>query len=104
MAKRFFFVSAGVLCLMLAAAIGFHMGSATAKAQNSPTMSPTIAGFAIDGTKGNFFVIGPDGTVYQNSASLSEPAWVKGHYWNGSTVPTNESTWGATKQEFKPKD
>ena len=35
MAKRFFFVSAGVLCLMVAVAIGFRLGASRASATNT---------------------------------------------------------------------
>ena len=42
--KRFMYLSIGVMCLMLSAAIGFHMGNRDARAQ-----SGMVQGFSFDG-------------------------------------------------------
>ena len=133
MAKRFFFVSAGVLCLMLAAAVGFHMGSTSARASYVLTTTGIRAingaSYLLDENNQVWEFPGPDGT-WTRAATYDPPvpienikfwnggelitwgnvAWREGGGWHncgpwpGGTVPTNQSTWGATKEQFKPKD
>lgn len=104
MAKRFFFVSAGVLCLMASALIGFLIGGQAVKAQ----APEPITGYRI-GTGGTLphFVMLSNGDLYQrNTSGMSftnpAPTFV-GNYW-GDTVPTAESTWGTIKDQYKGKD
>lgn len=79
MARRFMLVSIGILCLMLAALIGFHIGNGSVRAQ-APEGGP-IVGFVWEGAVHH--VILANGDMYSNSANLRGPAEFIGNIWTG---------------------
>jgi hypothetical protein len=103
--KRFMFLSIGVLCLAVAALIGFYIGSHQVIAQTPPQ----AMGFCAT-TYGAycFYMILPNGDtysreiceVYPNVYCATKPVNYMGNYWEGATA-TNKSTWGGVKQDFK---
>lgn len=105
--KRFVFLSIGVLCLMLSALIGFHIGSESAQAQAQPPQA--IAGLAqwlgyMD------FVMLDNGDLYWNNRGAqhvpySAPATYLGNFWTGEMgpVPTSPNTWGGVKGKYEGK-
>jgi len=90
-AKRFFFVSAGLLCLALA----YHFGAASATAQ--------ISGNTVAAASGGF-VVAANGNVYADPALISPTnaaQWVlAGNVFSGPT-PTSQGTWGELKARYR---
>lgn len=99
MAKRFAFVSFGILCLMLAALVGFHIGSRSAQAQ-SPER--TIVGVTHAGDISRIFVVTSNGDLYAGRDRLETPLNRWGNVWTGQDpVPTESSTGGNIKEKNK---
>lgn len=102
--KRFMFLSVGVLCLAIAALIGFYLGSHNAEAQSNIA----IAGFSSIskyGTGEYCTVMLPNGDVYMREfydwgVFAEPPAKNIGNFWEGATA-TNKSTWSGVKEQFK---
>ena len=87
MARRFAFVSFGLLCLMLAALIGFHIGSHSARA-----VVPEASGWRVtqfDEDKVYYHVLVSNGDVFVRGLSLPNgrlddpPAKYAGNFWDG---------------------
>lgn len=96
--KRFMFLSIGVLCLAIAALIGFYVGSQRAEAQ-----TPTGTLFFVNINAGwhYYYAILPNGDIYVNVGASGNPAVVEGasfcgNFWGGQ-VSTNKSTWSGVK-------
>lgn len=101
--KRFMFFSIGVLCLMLSALIGFHIGGRQARAQGP--------GVVLVGSGGDhpIWVMTETGDVYTSSPNLGgvgdwffeRPADFVGNFWTGDgAVATQESTIGEIKSKY----
>ena len=107
--KRFALFSFGVLCLMLAVAVGFHVGSQTAQAQPMETLYFVRPH---GGTNGSAHVIAitPGGDIYSRAFDPShqwqstDPPNFNGNYWWGTAVPVRGSTWGGIKSQLDGKD
>lgn len=91
MAKKFFYVCAGVLMLALA----YHFGATSATAQLT---SNDIAGVAADGY-GLVTVVTVSGEVYRGAASV--PYFHAGNLFTGGATATQQETWGAVKQRYR---
>jgi hypothetical protein len=97
--KRFALFSFGVLCLMLAVAVGYLLGSQTAQAQG---------GFEILTFSDNrHYVMLNNGDVYYREVYdpgtgyySTHPAKYMGNYWSDQPVPTSPSTWGGVKSQL----
>jgi hypothetical protein len=103
--KRFMFLSIGVLCLSLAALVGFHIGSRSAIAQTDDFVAGyRVMPYGVGGT-GLHFVMLSNGDVYSRHDSASEP-WTGsaprylGNFWE-STVPVAPSTIGGVKAKYR---
>lgn len=125
--KRFAHFSIGVLCLMLAVAIGYHLGSQTAQAQTSGIVFQW-GPYAVD-ADGSAWWFNPGSYIcwtrrpeYDPPVSLSEikhyggaviithdniawminnDVWQDCGPWPGSQpVPTNNSSWGEIKDRL----
>lgn len=101
--KRFALFSFGMLCLMLAIAVGYHLGSQTAQAQGGEI------GFYRVGVTENWvhhFVMLPGGDVYRRKHDAGQtnftgaPLEYMGNYWDGPPVPVESSTWGGIKGQL----
>ena len=100
MAKRFFYVCAG-LCLL---ALSYHLGARNAGAQ----AGATVVGFTQVGN--NAYVMTSYGDVYyRNDGSFGAPAGYMdlqgpavrlGNFWGGAT-PAVGSTWGQVKSTYR---
>jgi hypothetical protein len=91
MAKRFFYVSAGLLCLALA----YHFGatSATAQAPGNPVVAMTT---------GYNAVITSNGDVYRLVGGPTIGPWVRdGNVFTGASTPVQQSTFGAVKARYR---
>jgi len=112
--KRFALFSFGVLCLMLAVAVGFHIGSQTAQAQG-PGL---VVAYSVDGVMSQQYVMMDNGDVYARSIiygwdptdtyqvplyTSERPVHYVGNFWNGAPVPIENSTWGGVKGLYDQK-
>lgn len=88
MAKRFALVSFGLLCLSLAALVGFHLGSKSARA----VVPESISGWRVtqfDENQAFYHVLLSNGDVFVRSLSLpngeldNPPAMYAGNFWDG---------------------
>jgi len=98
-ARRFFYISAALLCLSLA----FHFGYTTARAQ-APLGNP-IVGIAVEGS----LMIGftANGDTYSrviNSITpggYGAPAILIGNFWSGGPVPAIREALGQVKARYR---
>jgi len=100
--RKFFYLSAGLMCLAITFAIAFHLGSRSVNAQAPEPITGYRVGFA----SGLFhhYVMLSTGDVYLKQGvgqfgQTGAPVFV-GNFWAG-TVPTSESTWGSVKDAYK---
>jgi hypothetical protein len=106
--KRFMFLSVGVLCLAIAALIGFYIGGQNAKAQSSVPVAGFSAAYYYSPGEVRCFVMQPNGDVYDRGTRetndgivfVNVPARLVGNYWEGA-IATNKSTWGDVKEQYK---
>ena len=106
--KRFMYFSVSVLCLALAALVGFHIGNQPATAQVAP--ASVVGTF---GTLYNHVVLLANGDVYYRDATdlgcevghmcyqNQSPATYVGNFWGGQPVPTAPSTLGGVKAKYR---
>ena len=108
--KRFFFATAGLMCLTIAVAIGYSVGQ-QAHAQGAP-----ISGLSYDGGFGGTFVITDIGDVYWRKIFETydggeqhpvyrddDPAYqlfYVGNMFSTPPVPVESSTWGSIKSQL----
>ena len=91
MAKKFFYVCAGILML----ALSYHFGASSARAQ----MGGQIVGVQTwPGGQPELLVTTSDGELFY--CQVGHPATHFGNIWGGSTPATTES-WGAVKQRYR---
>jgi len=102
MARKFFYVCAGLFLL----ALSYHFGASTAGAQ---VAAAQIAGFAIDGgpsglqhvwvidVSGNVYRRDTDGTFYD-----ALPAHALGSFWGTGPTPALHESWGSLKARYAP--
>jgi hypothetical protein len=91
LAKRFFYVSAGILCLALA----YHLGATSAGAQ--------AAGNSVVAAAGGF-VVAANGNVYADPALLqpsNASQWVLAGNVFGVPVSAKQETWGQLKARYR---
>lgn len=94
MARRFFYIAAGMLML----ALSYHFGFSTASAQ---APGNPIVGIAADGAQlGHYMVVTANGDVYvTNSDALSN--WIpRVNALSGGTPAVHES-WGQAKARYR---
>jgi hypothetical protein len=76
-AKRFFYVCAGILCLALA----YHLGARSATAQTGAQISGFTMFWAGEGC-----VMTPNGDVYYQYGFNGGPTYL-GNFWSGAPAP-----------------
>jgi len=99
MARKFFYVCAGMLMLALA----YHFGASSVSAQ----VEPTIVGAFADNCNG-MIVVTANGNVFvrpnQVCANTFNGAPVfAGNFWAGSPTPSARESWGQLKSRYAPK-
>jgi len=96
-AKRFFYVSAGLLCLALA----YHLGASNATAQQGGQI---VAAVPLGGAGAGLVVLTTNGdTFYRlwgNNYTLGSALVPMGNFWSGAT-PVQRESWGAVKQRYR---
>ena len=92
MAKRFFYVCAGLFLL----ALSYHLGAGSAVAQ---APANPIVGMASP-TNGSVTVVTADGTVYGNLGSYNTPFSIVGQVFGGA-VSTTPRTIGSLKARYR---
>ena len=97
LAKRFFYVSAGLFLL----ALTYHLGACSVQAQAGAT------GFGFAVVTNNALVMTPNGDVYQHSFTYNgdgsmdfTPVVRLGNFWGGAT-PVTSQTWGQVKDRYR---
>ena len=95
MAKRFFYICAGLLCL----AISYHLGAKSAGAQ----AGSSVTGFAVNSAN-TYFAITPNGDVFaSDNATLASggPARLQGNFWGAMPTPTQQQSFGQVKARYR---
>ena len=100
--KRFMFASIGLLCLMLAVAVGYHVGSRVAHAQPMDVMYLMSAPW--DNRPPYLLTVFPNGDIYRRGVwspwQMQDPPEFIGNYWWSGPVATGQSTWGNVKGQY----
>jgi hypothetical protein len=105
--KKLMYLSISILCLSIAALIGFNIGSQAVQAQAPEPISAYKA--IVSDSYEYHFVMLSNGDVYKRRDSFSAthfpetPPMYMGNYWTGSSVSTNQTNWGQIKGEYKGK-
>ena len=91
MARKFFYVCAGMLML----ALSYHLGAntATAQAPGNPVVATFIEGNA---------VVTASGDVYQSSNGVIGPWTLMSNTFSGGPTPARQQTWGQLKSRYAP--
>ena len=94
MAKKFFYVCAGLLML----AIAYHLGAGTATAQ-----APSNSVVAAQGGAGGVSTVWTaNGDVYVSDNPASTAPWLrKSNVFSGGATPTAMQSWGALKAKYR---
>lgn len=91
-AKRFFYVSVGILCLALAC----HFGADAARAQGGSGLVALIQGQL--NSRFVLFAMTSDGTVYESD--FNGASWSRvGNVFTGPT-PATQASWGQLKARY----
>lgn len=98
MAKRFFYVCAGLLCLALA----YHLGASNASAQ----YGAQVTGYSCTNASAHF-VMTANGDLYLLNATFpggplptSSPQLL-GNFWAGAPTPVQQETFGSLKVRYR---
>ena len=103
--KRFLMFSVSVLCLALAALIGFYIGSHEVEAQ----VPGQVIGYAANESESYHFVLLENGDIYLRRHGGNYIDWLYwmneapvflGNFWEGA-VSTDKSSWGGIKGQFE---
>lgn len=107
--KRFTQFSIGVLCLAIAALIGFHLSNHAVHAQSAPQ----IIGFSVL-AENQMYAIDANGDVWRQALTnwvggcgpgatlCSSPQYI-GHFWGDQPISTSPSSLGGVKSQYAPK-
>ena len=97
MARKFFYIAAGMLML----ALSYHFGASTATAQSGSS----VTGFSVlDPTQ--FFVMSPNGDVFYRQTSSYGGTFTGGltfvgNFWSGGPTPALHESWGQVKARYR---
>lgn len=93
MAKRFFYVCAGLFLL----ALSWHLGARNARAQVGVS-NPVVGTF-----NNTAMVVTANGDVYSSTTGqLCSPTWfLCGNIFNGSPTPSQKESWGQLKGRYR---
>ena len=97
MARKFFYVCAGMLML----AVSYHFGASTATAQ-APS-NPVVATFS--NTVGVYLggVVTSNGDVYTTSSGYPSGPWIhQSNIFTGGPTQTRQESWGQVKSRYAP--
>jgi len=101
LAKQFFCVCAGILCLALA----YHLGAVSATAQAGSTVSGFAVQYATIQSSAYFAVMTPNGDIYGRGLSVEGADGILeyfGNFWSGAPTPATQETWGGVKARYRP--
>jgi len=107
--KHFFYFSISVLCLAIAALIGFHIGSRSVEAQSTdlPIEGYSVVQAPADSPYFHHYVIYSNGDVYRRTLDVNTDEFTPEHLFVGNffdgeaPVNASESTWGNIKNQLK---
>ena len=93
MARKFFYVCAGMFLL----ALSYHFGASTATAQ-----APGNQAVALGSLSGYQVVLTAGGDIYWSpNGSLAGPWALGGNVFGGAPVPTQHESWGQVKARYR---
>jgi len=92
MARKFFYVCAGMLML----ALSFHFGYTTARAQ-----SPGNPAVGMAANQSGIFAITANGDTYQYGNGGPNVWHPLGNIFSGNPVPTMQESWGQLKSRYR---
>lgn len=96
MAKKFFYVCAGVFLL----ALSYHLGARNATAQTGSMVSGFSA--VTPEYAPCLYVMTPNGDVYSSCGpDFSRPPNFVGNFWGGGPTPVRPETWGSVKARYR---
>ena len=97
MARKFFYVCAGMFLL----ALSYHLGASTATAQGPGN---PVVGFIAYGNAGlAAAAITANGDVYASNIGGLDHGWVfKQNIFNGGATPSLHESWGQLKARYAP--
>jgi len=99
MARKFFYVCAGMLMLALA----YHFGASTAVAQAPGNPVVALIG-PYQGAPFASAAITANGDVYSTSISTLDNGWTfRGNIFAGGPTPARQESWGQLKSRYAPK-
>jgi len=101
MARKFFYVCAGILML----ALSFHLGATSATAQ----FGTPVTGVISTSGGGGLVVMTSNGDCYVRDFAGGYP-WSGfgpnmasvGNFWSGAPTPTQQGSWGQLKSRYAP--
>jgi hypothetical protein len=98
MARKFFYICAGMFLL----ALSYHLGASTANAQ----LGSAVAGVATFGGQG-VMVVTASGETYFRVCSDPFSGYTAsfvdvGNFWSGSPTPAQHESWGQLKSRYAP--
>ncbi len=104
--KRFALFSFGCLCLMLAVAVGYHLGSQAAQAQAPEPIGGVMGSYQTPQMR--YAIMLSNGDVYENNwhgafGYFVGPPTYRGNFWYDQPVPSESSTWGGIKSQLETK-
>jgi hypothetical protein len=96
MAKKFFYVCAGILCLMVA----YHLGGRTAQAQ----VGSAPSGFSVT-TNHTIYALTPNGEVFMRrtdgNGNFTGTRVSMGNIWAFAPTPTEATSFGELKARYR---
>ena len=97
MAKRFFYVCAGMLLL----ALSYHLGATTATAQ-APSNSVVASWESVYGGNTPSIVVTANGDVYAGGQQGQGPWTHRSNVFAGAPTPALHESWGQLKSRYAP--
>ena len=96
MARKFFYVCAGMLML----ALSYHFGASTATAQASGNLVVAVTNFAQPAEAHSFLAVTASGDAYVTSSNGN--TWVfSGNLFGGAPTPALHESWGQVKARYR---
>ena len=97
MARKFFYICAGMLLL----ALSFHIGASMATAQSAG--NPAVA-LANEGTGGYMLALTANGDLYRAQGFTRTYSFeLVGNIFSGAPTPALHESWGQLKARYAPK-
>jgi len=99
MARKFFYVCAGMLML----ALSYHFGASSATAQAGSGISGFTVGDGPGVANAGLYVMSLNGDVnFKHTSNMAAPPCLIGNFWAGGATASRQETWGQLKSRYAP--